>query len=125
MSTEATSFYRDWPSRMSRAKAAAPEAARGFGELYQRTMKPGALTVREKELVALGVGIALRCDACVYAHVEKALKAGATREQVTEAAGVVVMMQGGPGYTYLPKIVEAVEALQPEGSASPPPAAAT
>ena len=118
MPTDAVSFYRDWPSRMSRAKAAAPEAARGFGELYQRTMKPGALTVREKELVALGIGLALRCDACVYAHVEKALKAGATREQVIETAGVVVMMQGGPGYTALPKVVEALDAMTNETPAT-------
>jgi alkylhydroperoxidase/carboxymuconolactone decarboxylase family protein YurZ len=48
----------------------------------------------------------------MYAHVEKALKAGATREQVMEAAGVVVMMQGGPAYTALPKVVEALDALK-------------
>jgi alkylhydroperoxidase/carboxymuconolactone decarboxylase family protein YurZ len=46
--------------------------------------------------------------------VEKALKSGATREQVLEAAGVAVMMQGGPTYTYLPTVVEALDALQPE-----------
>ena len=73
----------------------------------------GAVTVREKELIALGIGIALRCDACVYAHIEKALHAGATREQVMETAGVAVMMQGGPGFTYLPKVVEALDALDP------------
>jgi AhpD family alkylhydroperoxidase len=125
MSTEAESFYGEWTARMSHAKAAAPEAAKGFASLYQSVMKAGAMSVREKELVALGVGMAVRCDACVYAHVEKALKAGATREQIMEAAGVVVMMQGGPGYTYLPKIVEAVEALQPESAPVPPPDAAT
>jgi AhpD family alkylhydroperoxidase len=120
MSTDAKSFYGDWPARMSHAKAAAPDAAKGFASLYQSVMKAGAMSVREKELVALGVGMAVRCDACVYAHVEKALKAGATREQIMEAAGVVVMMQGGPGYTYLPKIVEAVEALAPLPTPDPP-----
>jgi alkylhydroperoxidase/carboxymuconolactone decarboxylase family protein YurZ len=57
------------------------------------------------------MGLALRCDPCVYAHVEKALRAGATREQVLETAAVAVMMQGGPAYTYLPKVVEALDAL--------------
>ena len=69
----------------------------------------------------LAIGMALRCDSCVYAHVEKALGAGATREQVIEAAGVAVMMQGGPTYTYLPKLAEALEALK---SADPPTASA-
>lgn len=112
MSAEAKAFYPSWPNRMSKAKAAAPEAAKGFGALFQSVMKPGALGVREKELIALGIGITLRCDPCVYAHVEKALQSGASREQVLETAGVAVMMQGGPGYTYLPKVVEALEALE-------------
>jgi AhpD family alkylhydroperoxidase len=106
-------FYVQWPGRVSRARAAVPEAAKGFGTLFQAVMKEGALGVREKELIALGIGLALRCDPCVYAHVQKAKQAGASREQILEAAGVVVMMQGGPAYTYLPKRVEALDALEP------------
>ena len=96
---------------MSHAKAAVPDVVKGFGGLFQATMKEGALRVRDKELIALGIGMAVRCESCIYAHVEKAIKAGATREQVMETAGVVVMMQGGPAYTYLPKVVEALDAL--------------
>jgi AhpD family alkylhydroperoxidase len=110
--SDAKQFYRDWPGRMSKAKASVPDAAKAFGGLFQATMKEGSLTVREKELVALGMGMALRCDPCVYAHVQKAREAGATREQIMEAAGVAVMMQGGPGYTYLPKVVEALDSLE-------------
>jgi AhpD family alkylhydroperoxidase len=117
MSTEARSFYQEWSGRMSHAKASAPDAARGFGSLYQGVMKPGAISVREKELVALGIGMALRCEPCIYTHVEKALKAGATRDQIIETAGVAVMMQGGPTYTYLPKVVEALDALVPDEAA--------
>jgi AhpD family alkylhydroperoxidase len=112
MSDDPKSFYDQWPARMSRAKSAAPDAARGFGALFQSVMKDGAITVREKELVALGIALALRCDPCVYAHAQKARHAGATREQIVEAAGVAVMMQGGPAYTYLPKLVEALDALE-------------
>ena len=108
----AREFYQNWSGRMSAAKAAAPEAARGFGTLFQSVMKEGAISAREKELIALGIGIALRCDPCVLAHVEKSVKAGATRQQVMETAAVAVMMQGGPAYTYLPKVVEALDALE-------------
>ena len=112
MSVEAKAFYEQWPNRMSKAKSSAADAAKGFGTLFQSVMKEGALGVREKELIALGIGVALRCDPCVYAHVQKARQAGASREQVIETAGVAVMMQGGPGYTYLPKVVEALDALE-------------
>lgn len=115
MSADAKSFYDQWPARMARAKSAAPDAARGFGGLFQSVMKEGALSVREKELIALGMGLALRCDPCVMAHVQKARHAGASREQVMETAAVAVLMQGGPGYTYLPKVVEALDALDADG----------
>ena len=111
MSNDAKTYYEQNPARMSHAKAAAPDAFRGFGGLFQAVMKEGALSAREKELIALGIGMALRCEPCIYAHVEKAIKAGATRAQVIETAGVAVMMQGGPTYTYLPKLVEALDEL--------------
>jgi AhpD family alkylhydroperoxidase len=111
MSTDAKTFYGEWSSRMSHAKASTPDVAKGFGGLYQIAMKPGAMSARDKELVAIGIAIALRCEACIYAHVEKAIKAGATRQQIVETAGVAVMMQGGPAYVYLPQVVEALDAL--------------
>jgi AhpD family alkylhydroperoxidase len=55
-------------------------------------MKPGSLAVREKELIDMAVGLAQGCTECIYLHTEGALKAGATREQVVEAAGVAVLM---------------------------------
>jgi AhpD family alkylhydroperoxidase len=109
---QAKSFYAENPARMTAAKSAAPDAAKGFHALFQAVMRDGALTVREKELIALGIGVAMRCDPCVLAHVQKARQAGATREQIIETAGVAVMMQGGPAYTYLPRVVEALDALE-------------
>lgn len=105
----ASEFYARWPEMMGHAKTRAPDAARGFGTMFASIMKDGALTLREKELIALGIAIALRCENCIYAHVEKCFKAGVTGDQVMDAAAVAVMMQGGPGYVYLPKVLEAVE----------------
>jgi AhpD family alkylhydroperoxidase len=110
--SDADEFYRDWHSRMSHAKSAAPDVGRAFGGMYQALMKEGALSIREKELISLAISMALRCEPCIYVHAEKALKVGATREQIMEMAGVVVTMQGGPGYTYVPKLVEALDAVE-------------
>ena len=112
MSTSAQAYYEGNAAAMKPVRAAMPEVIRGFGALHQETMKAGALGVAEKELIALAIGLAVRCENCVYAHVRAALKAGATREQVLEAAGVAVLMQGGPTYTYLPRVAEALEALE-------------
>lgn len=109
--SHAAEHYETWPGVMGAMKKQAPSIAQGFGAMYQKLMGDGALTLREKELIAVGIGLAVRCEPCVYAHVEKAVKAGATREELIEAAGVVVMMQGGPGYTHVPELLDALDAL--------------
>ncbi len=68
--------------------------------------------MREKELVALGIALAQRCAPCINLHVQGCLKAGASQEQILEAAGVAVLMQGGPAFTHLPEVLHALEHLQ-------------
>ena len=111
MATDSEKFFAEWPARFEKARTRMPDTVKGFSGLFSSVMKPGALTVREKELIALGIGMTVRCDPCINLHVQKCLEAGATPEQVLEAASVAVMMQGGPSFTYLPKVVEALEAL--------------
>lgn len=111
MSTNAKEYYQDNAAAMRPVRASMGELMKGFGGLHQAAMKPGALSLVEKELMALAIGLSVRCENCMYAHIAAAVNAGATREQVLEAAGVAVLMQGGPTYTYLPRVVEALDAL--------------
>ena len=117
MSSNAKNYYESNPAAMKPVRASMPELIKGFAALHQAAMKSGAVTAAEKELIALGIGLAVRCENCIYAHVQAALAAGATREQIAEAAGVAVMMQGGPAYTYLPRVFEALDALTEQTSA--------
>ena len=110
-SPRAADWYATWPTRMKAMKAVMPDAAKAFSALHQGTMKANALTELEKEFIALGIGIAVRCDNCIYAHVEKCVKLGATAQQVLDVATVAVMMGGGPCYTYTTAVVEALVAL--------------
>ncbi len=111
MTSRAKHHYETWPTVMGSMKKQAPDIGLGFGAMYQKLMGEGALSLREKELIAIGIGMAVRCEPCIYAHVEKAVKAGATRPQLIEMAGVVVAMQGGPGYVHVPELLDAMEAL--------------
>src|SRR5674476_10306 len=99
MSSNAKEYYDNNAAAMKPVKAGMPDVLRGFGGLHQAAMKPGTLTVVEKELMAMAIGLAVRCENCIYSHVQAAVTAGATREQILEAAGVAVLMQGGPTYT--------------------------
>ncbi len=122
--TTAAEWYATWSSRMKAVKGHMPDAAKGFGALHQGTMRAGAITELEKEFVALGIGIGLRCENCIRAHVEKCVRLGATAQQVLEVAGVAIMMGGGPCYTYATVVVEALEALGALGSADAAPSQA-
>ncbi len=105
-------FYESWAGEMNAMKAAAPDIGKAFGPFFQGLMKEGALPVKYKELIALGIAVATRCEPCIYSHVEKALKHGATKAEAMEAAGVAVMMGGGPAYTYAPIVSAAIEHLE-------------
>jgi AhpD family alkylhydroperoxidase len=68
----------------------------GFGQLHRATLAEGALDTRTKELMALAISIAVRCDGCIAHHVHDTLKAGAIAEEIKESIGVAVLMGGGP-----------------------------
>ena len=107
----AAEHYENWPKTMGHMKEQAPAIAKGFKAMYGELMGEGALTKREKELIAIGIGMAIRCEPCIFSHVQAAVKLGVTREELLEMAGVVVAMQGGPGYVHVPELIDAMEAL--------------
>ena len=109
--TAAKRYYEGNAKAMRPVREALPDAIKGFGGLHHATMGAGELDTLYKELIALGISVAVRCEPCIYAHVQAAVKAGATRAQILETAAVGMMMAGGPGYTYLPRVTEALEAL--------------
>jgi AhpD family alkylhydroperoxidase len=112
MSNNVAQFFEQWTTDQAQMKQLAPEVLRGFGGLFQATMQEGALSAREKELIALGIAVAEACRPCLNLHVEKCLHAGATSEQILKAAGVAVMMRGGPAFTHVPEVIRALEHLQ-------------
>jgi len=112
MAERAKAFFEQWRVDQGKMRENIPETMQAFGGLFQATMKEGALSIREKELIAMAIGLALRCGPCINLHVQKCLNAGASREQILEAAGVAVTMQGGPSYTHVPLVIEALDHLE-------------
>ena len=91
---------------------------RKFAELEEVTFKDGALTTREKELIAVGISIVNSCEPCLEWHVRQALTAGASEDQVVEAIGVAMEMGIGPTTVTARFAVEVLDqALRPEPEA--------
>jgi AhpD family alkylhydroperoxidase len=81
-----------------RLKKEATNLYNGFNELVKRYYKPGALDRKEKELIAVGASVATRCIPCLANHGNNAISAGATKEEVLEAAAIGVEFGGGPSF---------------------------
>jgi AhpD family alkylhydroperoxidase len=94
---------------MATLRKAIPETMKGFGTMAQSALAAGALSALEKELIALGIGVASRCDACIGFHVKALIKLGVTPEQLMETLGVAVYMGGGPSLMYAAEAVRAYE----------------
>jgi len=77
-----------------------PEATKGFSTLTKAVKDNGVLGVKEKEFVALGIAIAVRCEACINFHVDALIKAGATREETGDVLAMAIQMGGGPAVMY-------------------------
>ncbi|NBC96046.1 MAG: carboxymuconolactone decarboxylase family protein [Deinococcus-Thermus bacterium] len=115
----------DWQAYMTEIRGdlrtlnkAAPEACREFGALSSVVKQEGALSLREREAIALGIAIAMRCEPCIGFHCEALSKAGGTREQLGDVLAVALQMGGGPSLMYAAKTLAAWDALVAEGAAT-------
>jgi AhpD family alkylhydroperoxidase len=79
---------------------AAPETMRAFGSLMAAASREGIVSARHKELTALAIAVAMRCEGCILHHVEAARRHGAEREEVVEIVAVAIEMGGGPATVY-------------------------
>lgn len=72
-----------------------PDLAKKFFNWYGDTFKEGALTQREKSLIALGVAHAIQCPYCIDAYTSDCFEKGADEEQMMEAVHVSAAIRGG------------------------------
>ena len=74
---------------------AAPELWEAFNSWYGAVFEDGALTSREKALIALAVAHAVQCPYCIDAYTNSALEHGSDQAQLTEAIHVAAAIRGG------------------------------
>jgi len=69
---------------------------KSFLEMEKATYTEGHLSVRTKELIAVGISVVKDCESCMQWHIEQAANAGATFHDVLEAIEVGIEFGGGP-----------------------------
>ena len=112
MAKSARDVLKDFQTGMPKLAKALPQVTEDFTKkLMPDVLKAGALSTKEKELIALGIAICATCDYCIAIHVKKCFEAGVTKEEMAEVCGVAILMGGGPALTYSTFVANAIEEL--------------
>lgn len=111
-------MMKNWPQMATdmigltkelRSPAGTPDVMKAFSAMAQAATATKALDTKTKELIALAIGVAVRCDPCITFHSEAARKHGATREEIMETVGMAIYMGAGPSVMYAAQAVEAYD----------------
>ena len=112
MSTfEHTKLVNDINQNLAVLRKSQPEAMQAFGQLARASLAEGAISAKNKELIALAIGITQHCSGCVGFHVKALVKLGATRAEVDEMLTICVYMGGGPALMYAAEVIAAWESM--------------
>lgn len=84
-----------------------PDVMKHFSGLVSSGTQPGALDKKTKELIAIGIAVANRCDGCIGFHTKALVDLGVTEQELTEALGVAIFMGGGPSVMYAAETISA------------------
>ena len=111
-SEEVNKLYRDYLHSISETARELPDELKAFRGLVAAVHKDGALSIKMKEFIALGIAIVAKCEACMVYHIKQAFGAGATRAEILETAGTSILMGGGPATGHLDLILAAVKTFE-------------
>ncbi|HZP78884.1 MAG TPA: carboxymuconolactone decarboxylase family protein [Pseudolabrys sp.] len=110
---------KDWPEQTKELLAplqvlrdSAPEVMKAFAGMSQSALATKALDAKTKELIALAVAVAVRCDDCIGFHVKAAVEHGASQQEVAETLGMAIYMGAGPSVMYASHALEAFTQYQ-------------
>jgi AhpD family alkylhydroperoxidase len=113
MTEDWAALIGDMNGAVRNLRQASPDVMKAFGDMARAAHGGEALDSKTKELIAIAIGVAVRCDPCIAYHVEGAIKQGASRAEVAETLAMAVYMGAGPSVMYAAKALEAVDQLTP------------
>ncbi len=104
-------FRTDLHARVGDFAKLNPDVMRALSAIDAGVAKSGLLDAKTHELIALAVSVTTRCDGCIATHTKKAVEAGATRGEISEALSVAISLNAGAALTYTARVLDAHDAL--------------
>ena len=111
---------RDISAELGKLRTEIPETLQAFHALGKAASAEGALDKKTKELIAVALSVAARCDPCVGFHLQALVKLGATRAELADVLAMAVYMGGGPSLMYATKASAAFDEFSAAAAAAAP-----
>ncbi len=105
MTQNYTQLTQELNEKLAQIRKTKPDTMGGFSQMAQSALKDDVLSPKQKELIAMGIGIAMRCQGCLGFHAKALVKLGCSRAEFMEMLQVAMYMGGGPS------VMTAAEAL--------------
>jgi AhpD family alkylhydroperoxidase len=102
---------------LSSLRSSTPGVMKSFSDLGRAATANGTLDEKTKELIALALSVASRCDPCIGFHTKTLVRLGATRQEIDETLGVTTYMGGGPSLMYAANAIAAFDEFSRAASA--------
>lgn len=90
---------------------AIPDTTKGFSVLSKAAKEEGPLDVKTREMIAIALSVAERCEPCIAFHVEAFVKNGGSRDELSATLAMVIQMGGGPALMYSAKTLDCFDEM--------------
>ncbi len=100
---------QDLRAGLREMRKGAPDVMKAFAGIAQAALQKDALDTKTKELIALAISVATRCDDCIAFHAKAAVDQGATSDEIHETLGMAIYMGAGPSVMYAAHALEAYQ----------------
>jgi AhpD family alkylhydroperoxidase len=88
-----------------------PDIQAASDAMRDAVYKDGVLSRKYKRLIAMAVALGMGCMPCIIGQTKQAIEAGATREEVLEAASVLLAIHGTSGYSESWRVVKILKEM--------------
>ncbi len=107
--TDYLNEYQEIVNRNKNLFSQCAEVGDAFKNLHKKACASKTLDAKQKELIALGIAIAIRCEGCIISHVSACVREGATLDEISDTIEIAIMMGGGPSVMYAGKAFECAQ----------------
>jgi AhpD family alkylhydroperoxidase len=88
-----------------------PKVFTAYKELNEAVAESSVLDAKTRELISMAVAVTTRCEGCISSHIDAAIKAGATKQEISEALGTAIALNAGAAFVYSVRALEAYDQM--------------